>query len=153
VHADRSTARPGPARGRPARGAAALASGPIACPPLTCVVLRALCAPQTLFSFRPPLEDIRCDEMYEQFYENAQVTLCRRPARGWRTRVRQQARARSAQCAGCSVRVPLWAGSWALSGQAVSVHTLAIVPCKCRTLAMQDAPWVPTRCPHAARST
>ena len=30
--------------------------------------------PQTLFSFRPPLEDIRCDDMYEQFYENAQVS-------------------------------------------------------------------------------
>ena len=28
---------------------------------------------QTLFSYRPPLEDIRCDEMYEKFYEDAQV--------------------------------------------------------------------------------
>eukprot|EP00292_Cryptomonas_paramecium_P015082 CAMPEP_0113711140 /NCGR_PEP_ID=MMETSP0038_2-20120614/30579_1 /TAXON_ID=2898 /ORGANISM="Cryptomonas paramecium" /LENGTH=135 /DNA_ID=CAMNT_0000637339 /DNA_START=186 /DNA_END=590 /DNA_ORIENTATION=+ /assembly_acc=CAM_ASM_000170 len=27
---------------------------------------------RTLFSFRPTLEDIRCDDMYEQFYEFSQ---------------------------------------------------------------------------------
>lgn len=75
LHADYSTGVPGRAWAWPHCRAAALAVGPVVDPLLTLICF-VLAPPQTLFSFRPPLEDVRCDEMYEQFYENAQVTLC-----------------------------------------------------------------------------
>jgi len=50
-------------------------SGPVVTwsSPLCFLIIFAL---QTLFSFWPPLVDIRCDDKYEQFYESAQVSLC-----------------------------------------------------------------------------
>ena len=81
--------------------------------PLCFLIIFAL---QTLFSFRPPLEDIRCDDMYEQFYESAQVSLCGGFVGGcWRietessglnlewSRVIDESRRRTCRRAGCSI--------------------------------------------------